>query len=185
MVLGVKMSTTTEGDFNSLSISDWERTMLEDAYKAVTKAKRWDFLRRPDVPGPDGFMFSNWPQMKDIDSFMEYGGHSGASYGMTMREMEFIAKKGWDAFAAKYNQHKPNPKEDTLRKAAATAAVGVTLNNFLNTNPPTHDLVAFANAIQNDTGMRSMIPDIDEQADALKKFAEGKLSYAEMRGLCG
>lgn len=156
----------SEGDFSSLSIGDWERTMLEDAYKAVTKAKRWDFLRRTDVPGPKGFMFSEWPQMKDIDSFMEYGGHSGATYGMTMREMEFIAKKGWDAFAAKYKT-KQNPDADSPGKS-------------LLDNP-----LAFANALKNLKNVRSMIPDIGEQADAIKKFAEGEISYAEMRTQSG
>ena len=146
-------NSMTEGDFNSLSMDDWERTMLEDAYKAVTKAKRWDFLRRADVPGPKGFMFSEWPQMKDIDAFMEYGGHSGATYGMTMREMEFIAKKGWDAFVTKYKNRR---------------------------NP-----LAFGNTLQNDPVARSMIPNIDEQVDAIKKFADGKISYAEMRTLSG
>ena len=155
-----------EGDFNSLSMDDWERTMLEDAYKAVTKAKRWDFLRRKDVPGPKGFMFSEWPQMKDIDAFMEYGGHSGATYGMTMREMEFIAKNGWDAFATKYKNRQNSQK--------------VSSNNSPLNNP-----LAFANALQNLQSVRSMIPNIDEQVDGIKKFADGEITYAEMRTLSG
>jgi len=30
---------------------------------------------------------------------MKYYGHSGVSYAWTMRQMEYIAKNGWDAFA--------------------------------------------------------------------------------------
>lgn len=182
-------ATVAEGDFQSLKMDDWNREMLEDAYKAVTKANRWDFLRRTDVPGPNGFMFSDWPQMKDIDTFMEYGGHSGASYGCVMREMEYIAKRGWDAFALKYGRKNPPAPNPTPAAAATTFATTVTatkaVDNFLATNPPTNDLAAFADAIQSNPGMRATIPDIDDQAAALKRFAEGKMSYAEMRSLCG
>lgn len=177
------------GDFNALKVDDFERTMLEDAYKAVTKSNRWDFLRRSDVPGPKGFMFSSWPQMKDIDTNMEYQGHSGASYGWTMRQMEFIAKQGWDVYANKVG-HKPSSEPDPVPGATSLAKPSileqaVTVDNFIQTLPKETDLTGFVNAIQNDKGMREMIPDIDEQAAALRKFSEGKMSYFEMRTLCG
>lgn len=39
----------------------------------------------------------------------------------------------------------------------------------------------FADAIEYDSGL----PDAKEQADAMRAFGEGKLTYAQMRELCG
>lgn len=180
------MNTVSEGDFKSLPLDEWEREMLEDAYKAVTKANRWDFLRRPDVPGPNGFMFSNWPQVKDIDSFMEYGGHSGGSYGCTMRAMEFIAKNGWDEYARDVQEQDKKRKEEEAKQKA--------LNNLFKTASVVDEAmwsssmknpVAFAESLRANPQVRAVIPDIDEQAAAMKKFSEGRMSYAEMRSICG
>jgi hypothetical protein len=161
-IAALKMTSINEGNFKLIPISDWEREMLEDAYQAVTKAKRWDFLRRTDVPGPNGFMLSDWPQMKEIDSFMEYQGHSGASYGCTMRVMEAIAKRGWDVWVRE--TYPPNAPEKQKKKTS--------LENFVNT-------------LERDPVARQLIPDFDKQAEAMKKFSQGNLSYAEMRSICG
>jgi hypothetical protein len=124
-----------------------------------------------------GFMFSDAPELRDIDLHMKYDGHSGASYGWTMRNMEHIAKNGWDSYV-KLKGVKPPPVPPIIAAAQA-------VDNFIHSIPPTSDLTAFANAIQKDAGMRATIPDIDTQADALRKFASGGMSYAEMRSLCG
>jgi hypothetical protein len=202
------MTTTTttiaEGDFKSLKISDWDREMLEDAYKAVTKANRWSFLKRPDVPGPNGFMFSDWPEVKDIDIHMEYGGHSGGSYGSTMRVMEYIAKNGWESYVQqqqqqeqqqrKRKQQQQQQEEERKRKyEPATNQV----NNLFRTatvmggaiqeaaQKGAMDPLAFTQLLQANPEVRQVIPDIDDQAAAMKRFAEGKMSYGEMRSLCG
>ena len=69
--------------------------------------------------------------------------------------------------------------------SSVTLSTAKTVDTFLGTLPTKPTLVEFANGIQKDEGMRKTIPDIDNQADALRRFAEGKMSYAEMRGLCG
>ncbi len=49
----------------------------------------------------ESFMFGEIPpQLKQINTkILElYSGHSGSSYGWTMRQMQFIAKNGWDAY---------------------------------------------------------------------------------------
>lgn len=257
------MTTTTiaEGDFKSLKISDWDREMLEDAYQAVTKANRWGFLRRADVPGTKtcehckgnkqchgrvrgtaedgtefrcwcvgecrvcegkggmktGFMFSDAAELRDIDREMKYDGHSGASYGMTMRVMEFIAKNGWDGYVRSV-QEEQRKKEEQKRKEERTyyRPVADVENHpiFLAQQapyfPPTTpaqnlvttakvidraidqalqqgamDPLSFAQNLQANPEVRRVIPDIDDQAAAMKRFAEGKMSYAEMRSLCG
>ena len=162
-----------KGDFKALGIDDFECTMLDDAFKAVTAANMWDFLARPDVPGKDGFMFSSWAEMKEIEKEMKYEGHSGSSYGWTMRQMEFIAKQGWDAYAEKFGK-KPTPP--VVEQLATVLGFTSTLPNEALT-----DLNVFADAIQNNQAMRQMIPDIDQQAEGLRKFQRGELTYAEMR----
>ena len=194
------ITTIREGDFRALGLSDWDCEMLEDAYKAVTTANRWDFLRRKDVPGPNGFMFSDWPQMKDIEVFMEYGGHSGASFGMTMRTMEFIAKHGWGQYVLdaqenrrKREEEKQKQEEEKQKQQRATQAVNNLFRTSVAIDSALHqakqqgvtDPVSFAEMMQANPQVRQVIPDIDQQASAMKRFAEGKMSYAEMRSLCG
>lgn len=174
-------SVPAPGDFTGLALSDWERQMVQTGYEAVSAVEGgWEFLKTYEPPADQGFMFSEPTGLrKQIDAEIEkrYGGHSGASYGMTMRVLERIAKNGWNEWA-KEKLPKPDPFKalgDTLQA----------VDSFISSAPPTSDLTAFANAIQKDPGMRKMIPDIDQQADALRRFADGKMSYAEMRSLCG
>ena len=88
----------TTPDFDSI-YTPFETVMLKDAYNAITKADLWDWMRRKSTPGPDGFMFSSAIELAVINAEMSYDGHSGSSYGWTMRQMESIAKRGWTAYA--------------------------------------------------------------------------------------
>lgn len=85
--------------FLALGFTASDATMLDDAYEAVTKADMWEYLRLPTSPGKDGFMFSSAFELAAITAEMTYKGHSGASYAWTMRQMERIAKLGWDTYA--------------------------------------------------------------------------------------
>lgn len=87
------------GDFASLPLGEHEKKILTDAYAAVSVTPGgWDFLRTFVPASTEGFMFSRHPILTDISQNMSYDGHSGASYGWVMRNMEAIAKKGWDAY---------------------------------------------------------------------------------------
>ena len=70
--------------------------MLADAYQAITACDLWDWMRVFRPKDGEGFMFANHPNLDRINEEMKYQGHSGASYGWTMRQMESIAKRGWD-----------------------------------------------------------------------------------------
>jgi hypothetical protein len=74
------------------------REMVADGYAAVAKAEAWDLMKKE--PGSGGFMYSNDESYKVIHKYMDYRGHSGSSYGWTMRQLQFIAQKGWDAYVA-------------------------------------------------------------------------------------
>ncbi len=115
------------GDFSLAS--PFEREMLEDAFQAVTKADAWELLKDPAIPGDDGFMFTQNPSVEEISKFMKYEGHSGASYGVTMRAMEFIAKEGWDAYMRsliisnlKYTKFEKMPLEKLMQLQTILAA---------------------------------------------------------------
>ncbi len=190
-------SLPPRGSFDRLNLPDWDREMIESAFQAVSSVEGgWDFLSTYD-PGNGGFMFSTPPpKMKEIDDAVNnsYGGHSGASYGITMRVIQYIAKYGWDVYAqemlTKYGpppagSADATPEDPTNTGVGCVLAQAANVDRFLSSVPPSANLTQFANAIQNDPGMRAQIPDIDQQADALKRFAEGKLTYFEMRSLCG
>lgn len=85
--------------FTPLGFDSHEAMMLQDAYDAVTKADMWDYLALRSTPGKDGFMFSPAIELAAINAEMIYDGHSGASYAWVMRQMESIAKRGWEAYA--------------------------------------------------------------------------------------
>ena len=92
-----------EGNFDVLVMSDSERAMLADAYKAITKTNNWEFMRTFKPNPHEGFMLSSTPELQDIAKHMTQR-HSGSTYAETMRTMEFIAKKGWKEFASSFKR---------------------------------------------------------------------------------
>lgn len=89
------------GNFENLPIKKWDKVMLDDMYKTVTRLELWDWLKRRDIPGDGGFMFSSHPEVKRISDATEYDGHSGSSFAWTLRVIESIAKHGWDSYVSK------------------------------------------------------------------------------------
>jgi hypothetical protein len=78
----------------------------------------WAFMKLPSTPGKDGFMFSNAIELALINAEMTYQGHSGSSYGWVMRQMEALAKKGWDVYA---NEVRAYRSMEQLRAEEAAA----------------------------------------------------------------
>ena len=94
------MTTPVRGDFSFVE-SSWEREMFQDAFQAVEATPGgWEFLAQESPPADRGFMFWSHPTLTAIGRNMRYDGHSGASHALVMRSMEFIAKKGWQAWVA-------------------------------------------------------------------------------------
>ncbi len=91
-------------DSDFIKIKDTHvREMMKNAYDAITMADGWDFMKNFN---DESFMFSSNPLVRTISANMEflgYTGHSGASFGWTMRTMEYLAKKGKDAFIKKFS----------------------------------------------------------------------------------
>ncbi len=91
--------------FEVIPIMRYEKELLIDAYNAVQKTPgAWEWLKRPDVPGDAGFMFSDDVMMILIRNNMKLlSRHSGGSFADTMRTIEMVAKYGWDRLLRSFN----------------------------------------------------------------------------------
>ena len=77
--------------------STHEREMLANAFQAISLTESWDFVKK-DI---ESFMWSNDPTIWVISNKMSdlgYNGHSGFSFGHTMRVMQHIAKYGEESY---------------------------------------------------------------------------------------
>jgi hypothetical protein len=78
---------------------DWNNTMIKDGIIAIIKAgdelgiDMWAYMYSYSPPENQGFMFSEDSKIRIIGQKMETG-HSGTSYGWTMRYLERLAKNG-------------------------------------------------------------------------------------------
>lgn len=84
------------GDFAYVQNTN-ERRMLQTAFKAITLTESWSIVREPI----DSFMLSGDKRIHKIYHKIEelgYHGHSGTSFGCTMRNMQFIAQHGEEKF---------------------------------------------------------------------------------------
>ena len=69
-------------------------------FKAVSNCEAWNYLN----PESDmGFMFTrdNIVNLIGVECEKLGAGHSGASFAMCMRSMQFIAQQGWNKFVYK------------------------------------------------------------------------------------
>ena len=88
-----------------------DRALYKNMHSAITQTELWDWMRTYEPP--EGFMNSDAPELDRINAKMREDpisfNHSGASYGCMMRNMEFIAKNGYETFKTKimtYYQHR-------------------------------------------------------------------------------
>lgn len=72
---------------------------IQDMCQAVWDLRLWKFVRDFD-DDKRGFMFSNDPRLNELDNhpLVTKHNHSGASYGWCVRNVQYIAKNGVDAF---------------------------------------------------------------------------------------
>lgn len=89
---------------------NWNEEMIRDGMRAIIRVSDklrdreidvWDYLSKYSPPENRGFMFSDDPIISMISNKMEVG-HSGCSYGWTMRHLELIAKYGLETHRLKY-----------------------------------------------------------------------------------
>lgn len=87
-------------DFEFIS-DEHTRSLVINGYNAVNQLELWSWMKEFD-PNSDGFMFSKHPNLSIISQKMESlpdaPGHSGSSFGLTMRHLEYIAKNGMNKY---------------------------------------------------------------------------------------
>lgn len=88
------------GDFSFIK-DNCTRHYLEDAFDRITELDLWDFLRDNNPPEDRGFMFWSHPRLTELGQKLD-GGHSGASYGYTMRVMQRIAQTSWETWVSQF-----------------------------------------------------------------------------------
>ena len=91
------MTKYSEGDFSFFN-DIHNRNAYKDAYDAITITNSWTLMSEP--LGPGGFMFPTDPDRLNIvhDKMKLLDSHSGASYALMMRDMQFIATHGWNKY---------------------------------------------------------------------------------------
>ena len=92
--------TETEINFDFIKNED-DRIMIETAYNAVNQLELWDYLRCHC----GSFMFSTNKNVDRIYNKIEelgYCGHSGASFGLTLQTIKYIADHGFEEFKRNY-----------------------------------------------------------------------------------
>ena len=169
----------TRGDFSFLPEKlAHEKRMLEDAWAAMEAVEgSWDYLARPGVPDPEGgFMFSRDPIVAKISEQVDKDGnigHSGSSYGWTMRQMEYIAKNGFDAYV--------KLRLDTIKLDIQAEEERERMRAQRAAQPPRYFNDPFFNEMRAVPHFNAQI----EEAEKLAASQGGKLSYAQMRSIMG
>ena len=83
-------------------IDEHTRRLVSNGYQAVEQLELWSWMKSFEPEANEGFMFSSNRNiskiMKKMESLPDPPGHSGSSFGMTMRHLEFIAKHGMDKY---------------------------------------------------------------------------------------
>ena len=104
------------------SLANWPQHMLARATKnicdAITKNNLWEWVRDYSPPEDKGYMFWDHSNLKLIENDDEViaDGHSGSSWGCSMRGAEKIAKEGFEAYREVFDNSRRVRNNDTGSK---------------------------------------------------------------------
>jgi hypothetical protein len=82
------------GDFKGQD----DEKMLKSMYDAITRLDLWGWLKTYKPEEGKGFAWSRAPEISRISNEVISDGHSGPSFAWAMRNMESIAKNGWEHY---------------------------------------------------------------------------------------
>ena len=89
-----------DGNFYYITYEN-DRKIFENAWQAINLMEMWDYI----AEYPNAFMFSSDSRINFIIYKMEelgYEGHSGSSFAITMRYMQYLARNGAEKFKKLY-----------------------------------------------------------------------------------
>ena len=105
--------TGNSGEYRNIqtpTLSTWKTIMiygsdftpeLKMMADTITKLELWEWLRNYSPDKGKGFMWSSDKNIKKISNALPQNNHSGATFAYAMRQMEFIAKNGFDKWNKK------------------------------------------------------------------------------------
>ena len=102
-VVNVTPETFVPGEFLYVDTL-WERAMLQNGWLAVEQLALWDFMKQE----VDSYAWSDAPEVSKIMAKMQelgYDGHSGSTFGLTMRHLQYIAQHSEHAYINFRNGH--------------------------------------------------------------------------------
>lgn len=90
----------SEQDIDWLRIKNpHDRMMIKDFYEAAEKAGVLHLFKTP-------ISFSGFnPELRVIDEHLKFDGHSGTSYVITMHQVHYIVRNGFNAFIESIEQY--------------------------------------------------------------------------------
>ena len=71
---------------------------LKTMADTVDSLNLWDWFRTEDPPSDMGYSWWNHPNISLISNKLPNNPHSGATFSFAMRQMQEIARKGFDAW---------------------------------------------------------------------------------------
>lgn len=71
---------------------------IDDMIKTTNRLELWEWFRDEKPPECDGYMFWDHENVNAISNGLENNNHSGASFGMCMRQIQYIAKNDWETW---------------------------------------------------------------------------------------
>ena len=71
---------------------------IDDMIKTTNRLELWEWIRDENPPEGKGYMFWNHKNVNDISNGLENNNHSGASFAMCMRQIQYIAKNNWETW---------------------------------------------------------------------------------------
>ena len=100
----IQMSTESAFIFPLFGDYSWmkdpsSRMLCTDAHRVITELALWDWMKQAEPPSGQGFTFWNPAplELERLNACID-DSHTGFTYGWTMRQMERVAKLGWENY---------------------------------------------------------------------------------------
>jgi len=74
------------------------RSNLLDMAQTTTRLNLWNWFKNESPPKNDGYQFWCHENVNKISDGLNNNDHSGATFGYCMRQMQFIAKNGFETW---------------------------------------------------------------------------------------
>lgn len=97
--------------------SSFETEMVQDAYDTIKRLDLWEWFGTFEPHPNEGFMFTTDMNIATIGNELKYTGHSGSSFGWTMRVVHDIAKNGWESHKNRVLDKRNPPNSCPCRRA--------------------------------------------------------------------